>query len=296
MRQRRPSLFGVVIGTWRRFLPSPTQAVRSALSPRRLFRRFRLRWVVLFVAALVIWLIAALTEPAPPQSAFATPAAAQLEADGGEAPPPAPVRGTVASSPELAARFFRKVAAAVQAGIQTGRLDLSITEAEATSALEVGGQLVEIRQVMSTLSPEELNELDTPEEIRRAVDARHARPPSGFWGRVRYALNPRLRFRQGQVRFRPDGRVLVSGYAHAWSRRVPVHMDAVPTLEDGRLSMDFRETRLGRLRVPSWVLGGPAKLVTLVLGLGKDYASLQALEVADGRLSLSGRVRLPSPQ
>ncbi|MFW6083580.1 MAG: hypothetical protein ACODAA_00005, partial [Gemmatimonadota bacterium] len=198
-----------------------------------------------------------------------------------------------ATSPEAAARFFRKVATAVRRGVRTGRVQLSVTETEATSALEAMAQFAEIRRIMSTSSPEELEELDTPEEIRRVMDARNEAPPEGLWGRVRYAMNPRLRFREAQVRFRPDGRVVVSGYAYAWSRRAPVFMDAVPTLEAGRLDLEFRETRLGRFEVPGRVLGGPADLLTLVLGLGRDYASLEALSVGNGRLTLSGRVNLP---
>jgi len=290
VRHDRFPLLRIVFGTWRRLLPSPRRVLRGMFTPRRLFHRFRLRWVVLFFVACFVWLVAA-TEPAPPEPGLGSALSAQATAV--DERPASGVGRPVASSPEAASRFFHKMARAVQAGIKTGHMDLSITETEATSALDVGAQLVEIRQIMSTLSPEELEALDTPEEIRRALDTRAARAPSGLWGRIRYALNPRLRLRQAQVRFHPDGRVLVSGYAQAWSRRVRVYMDAVPTLEDGRLRMDYRETRLGRLRVPGRVLRGPGDLLTMVLGLGRDYAGLETLSVGDGRLTMSGHVRLP---
>lgn len=298
MPRDNPSLIRIVLGTWGRLLPSPGQLLRSTFSPRRLFRRFRLRYVVLFAAACVVWVVAIFTEPTPPAAGFGGPARTQSAVAGQESSssPSSSVAidRTVATTPEAAARFFRKVASAVQGGVQSGRVELSITETEATSALDAMAQLVEIREIMSTLSPEELEELDTPEEIRRVMDARNQAPPDDLWGRIRYAMTPRLRFREAQVRFRPDGRVVVSGYAHAWSRRVPVFMDAVPTLEDGQLDLELRETRLGRLKVPGWVVGGPADLLALVLGLGREYASLEVLSVGEGRMALSGRVQLPS--
>ena len=272
--------------------------MRSSISPRRLVRRFRLRYVVLFAVAGVVWMVAVFTEPAPAISGFGGPAKS-LPAVAGEkpsssSPPPSSVAvdRTVVTSPEAAARFFRKVATAVQGGVHTGRVQLSITETEATSALDAVAQIVEIREIMSTLSPEELEELDTPEEIRRVMDARNEAPPTDLWGRIRYTTKPRLRFREAQVRFLPDGRVVVSGYAHAWSRRAPVFMDAVPALEDGKLDLEFRETRLGSLEVPGWVLDGPADLLALILGLGSDYARFEALNVGAGRLTLAGHVNL----
>ncbi len=298
MRRDSPSLIGIVLGTWRRFLPSPGQLLRSTFSPRRFIRRFRLRYIVLFAAACLLWVVAVLTEPTPTASGFGGPAGTQSAVAGQEpsssSSPSVAIQRTVATSPEAAARFFRKVASAVQGGVQTGRVQLSITEAEATSALDAVVQLAEIREIMSTLSPEELEQLDTPEEIRHVMDARNKEPPGDLWGRIRYATNPRLRFREAQVRFRADGRVVVSGYAYAWSRRAPVFMDAVPTLEDGQFDLEFRDTRLGRLKVPGWVLGGPADLLGLVLGLGRDYASLEALRLGNGRMTVSGRVKLPS--
>ena len=289
-----PSMLRIVFGTWRRMLPSPVRLVRGALSPRRWLRRFRLRWVLVFSAACVVWLIATLTESAGPETALGNQAPARLAAIQEDGPDPPPqTTPAVPASPEAASRFFRKVGRAVQAGFRTGHIRLTVTETEATSALDIGAKLVEIQQLMSSLTPEELEALDTPEEIRRALHARDAAPPDGLLGRIRYALSPRLRFRDGQIRFLRDGRIVVSGYAQAWSRRLSVYMDAVPTLEAGRLRLEFRETRLGRLPVPSWVLGGPANMVTSLLGLGKDYARLDALDVGDGRLSLSGRVELP---
>lgn len=245
----------------------------------------RLRWVLLILAAIVVWLTAVLTEPVRP----GPPSAATADA-------PSQYRSTdrsITSSPEAASRFFRKLAVAVRTGLRTGRVELSITETEATSALDAVARLVELRAVMSTLSPEELEELDTPEEIRRALDRRAAAPPEGLPGRIRYALNPRLGFRQAQVRFRRDGRVVVSGYAQAWARRAPVYVDAIPALREGRVDLDVRETRLGRLEVPGWVLAGPVDLMGLVLGFGSDYATLERLSVDHGTMRLTGRVRPP---
>lgn len=295
MPRKSPSLIGIVLGTWRRLLPSPVQLVRSSISPRRLFRRFRLRYVVLFAAAGVVWMVAVFTEPVPAASDLAwraTTQSATIAQETSSSTSDIALERTVPASPEAAARFFRKVASAVQGGVRTGRVQLRITETEATSALDAVAQIVEIREIVSTLSPEELERLDTPEEIRQVIDARSEAPPTDIWGRIRYAMRPSLRFREAQVRFLPDGRVVVSGYAHAWSRRAPVFMDAVPALEDGKLDLEFRETRLGRLQVPGWVLGGPADLLALVLGLGSDYARLEALDVGAGRLTLAGRANL----
>lgn len=297
---KRFPLLRILFGTWRRLLPSPVGIVRATLSPRRLLRRLRLRWILLFSAATVLWLIAAATEPVGPKpgggaeptgepepAIAASPTARSRTVSGG------PSLSAVASSPEAGSRFFRKVARAVRSGLRTGRVDLSISETEATSALDAVAQLTEIREIMHTLSPEELEELDTPEEVRRALDARSGQARSGLIGRIRYALNPRLRFRQAEVRFRSDGHVLVSGWAQAWSRRVRVHVDAVPTVDEGRLRWVFRETRLGRVPVPAWVLGGPSDLLTTVMGLGKDHVRLEGLQVRDGKLTLSGRIDLP---
>lgn len=248
----------------------PSQVLRSALSPRRLVRRFRLRWVLLFLVACVVWMTAVVTEPV----------------SGGV---PASEERAVASSPEAAARFFRKLASAARGG----RVELSITETEATSALDAAAQLIEIQQIMATMSPEELEELDTPEEIRRVLDARRDQRVDGVRGRIGHAMNPRLRFRDAQVRFLSDGRVVVSGFAQAWSRRAPVYMDAAPTLEAGRMKLEFKETRLGRMKVPAWMLRGPAELLALMLGLGSDYARVETLRVEAGRLVLSGSVELP---
>lgn len=289
MREDRPSLIRIVLDTWRRFFPSPGQVARAAISPRRLFGRLRLRWVALLATAGLVWLVAVCTEPVSPGPT----ADANRDASSAVANREASSTGPqVASSPEAASRFFTKLAAAAREGVHTGRIRFSVTDVEATSALDAMAQLAEIRAVMSTLTPEELEELDSPEEIRRALDARRDEPPTDLRGRIRYAMTPGLRFRDAQVRFQPN-RVVVAGYVQAWSRRAPVYMDAELSLEAGQVRLDFHESRIGRLGVPKWVLAGPANLLGLVVGLGGDNAAIDHLEVQNGRLTLAGRVTRP---
>lgn len=290
MREDRASLIRTMLDTWRRLFPSPGRVARAAISPRRLLGRLRLRWVAFLATACLVWLVAVCTEPVSPRPIPGASRAASSAVAGRGTPSSGP---KVASSPEAASRFFTKLAAAARAGVRTGRIRFSVTDVEATSALDAMAQLAEIRTVMSTLSPEELEELDSPEEIRRVLDARRDDgPPGDLPGRIRYAMTPGLRFRDAQVRFQP-GRVVVAGYVQAWSRRAPVYMDAELSLDAGQVRLDFHESRIGRLRVPNWMLAGPANLLGLVVGLGGDYASIDLLDVENGRLTLAGSVTRP---
>ena len=200
--------------------------------------------------------------------------------------PPVPV------SEAAAQRLVTKVARAVETGASTRRVELTITEREATSALALGAEISEALQVLPTMTPEEVARARERGTLR---DILTGEPPPdrqrGLMARIRSALRPRIGLREPQVRFLDNGQIVVAGYLRAWRWRLPALLIVAPRAQHGELELDFVKGRLGRVPAPEWVFDRVGTMLSSLILMGQDYAEITTLRVGEGRLLFAGVVK-----
>jgi hypothetical protein len=208
----------------------------------------------------------------------------------------APFGPPVTASAQDALRFVEKGARAMEALGAGSTLRVSVTEAEATSALSFGMMLPELMTTLGRIPPEELRAATDLEVLRERVwregqavrDSLLAEVP---WSvRLVEKLDPRLRTSDVQVRFQESGQVVVAGAVHAWRFRQPLMFVVAPSARSGELELDFVEGRLGRLPAPAFLFDLAGDAIARAVLLGRDYAEVVDLTVAAGTVSFEGRI------
>ena len=199
--------------------------------------------------------------------------------DDGRAPP------TSAASARL---FAQKAVKAGEVAAETGRFELSVTDVEVTSFLNVGSLLLGQFQ---TLSNEDLEQLEAiPElegveigELQDLLEQRE-RLPGARNGRLRL----RLTIEDPAVHFRGTGEVIVRGSARFLILRVPVRVVTAPRASEGELVLDFVEGQMGRAPMPELVFDLVGRGLSSALLMGQEYARISEISVGDGTLTVRG--------
>lgn len=201
----------------------------------------------------------------------------------------------IATSPQAAASLVQKVSSAGERAVDTGRLNLTVTEREATSFLNLAGLLKGQVSALQGLEGVDLDQLKgTPEGAQLADWLELMQNSDALAGRDLSDLQLRLGIKEPEVRFKADGQVVVRGYVAILFWRVPVRIAVAPRASDGEIVLDFVEGRLGRVRMPEVVfdlLGkGIARAIMLSQDL-QDRAEITRIQVEAGKLTFGGRYR-----
>ncbi len=208
----------------------------------------------------------------------------QLTAEYGE-----PVRPTKTA----AERFVRRTAAAVQDAPNTRRLRITVTEAEATSALSLGLMVPELMRAIDSVPPHELQQINDIETLRMVLRERaEARKASRNW-RQKLAgfFDPELRTGDVQVQFTAGGEIVMAGYVQAWRWKQPALVVFAPSAKSGELELDFVKGKLGRIPAPAFAFDLLGQLVASLLLQGSEYAEITELSVQEGRMVFAGVVK-----
>jgi hypothetical protein len=236
--------------------------------------RVRLRLGVVPLAVVAILLLATCQQPSVLE--------AELPTDG----PP------VATSQAAATRFVEKVSNAAERAAATKRLELTVTEEEVTSFLNIGSQLAERLRALQVDNLQDLQQLQGSPEVQQieGLDQWLAllRGREGL-SDVRLPDLRLARIREPQVYFRGNGQLIAQGYAQVLILRLPLRIVLAPRAADGELVLDFVEGKLGPVPVPELLFDqigtGLAKLILA----GQDYVEVTRIKVGDGTLTVSGR-------
>ena len=202
----------------------------------------------------------------------------------------------VPASTEDAARALTRGAAVLQTAPQTGSVRFTLTEAEATSALSIGLMLPELMRAADAIPQEEIQRAPDLEALRERIWAEADRQreawaeQSGWFERVLVKVDPKIRTGDIQVRFEGSGEVVVAGYVQAWAFRLPGLFVVAPHASDGVLELDFVSGRLGRLPLPEFAFDWMAGMAVRAILLGRDYAEISEISVADGSFTFAARV------
>jgi len=202
----------------------------------------------------------------------------------------------VPASSEDAARVLTRGVDALARAPETGSLRLTLTESEATSALNLGLMLPELMRAADRITQEEIQQAPDLEALRdrvwSEVDAQRAElaAHAGFVQRALMRLDPELHTGDVQVRFEGSGEVVVAGYVQAWRFKLPGLFVVAPRASDGELDLDFVSGRLGRLPLPEFAFDAFGKLVASAILLGRDRAQVSEITVGDGTLTFEGRL------
>lgn len=191
-----------------------------------------------------------------------------------------------------AARAFAERAAAAVGNASNKRFRITVTEAEATSALSLGLMMGELTRAMDSLPPEAITQAGDIEKLREMLRQREAaaRDTLSTSQRIATILDPHLRTGDIQVRFRGNGEVVMAGYIQAWRFRQPGLAVFAPSARSGELKLDFVKGRLGRLPAPAFTFDLLGKLVATLILQGRNYAEISELTVQEGRLTFEARL------
>jgi hypothetical protein len=202
----------------------------------------------------------------------------------------------VPSSTEDAARVLTRGADAIQGAPESRSLRLTMTEAEATSALSLGLMLPELMRAADRIPQADIQQAPDLEALRERIwqeaDAQRSEIADrlGFTQRMLMKLDPKLRTGDVQVRFEPSGQVVVAGYVQAWRFKQPGLFVVAPQASNGELSLDFVSGRLGRMPLPEFVFDWFGQLVASAVLLGREHAQVSEITVGDGTLTFEGRL------
>jgi hypothetical protein len=210
---------------------------------------------------------------------------ASLTAEYGE-----PVPATMGA----ARRFAERTAAAMQRASASRRFRVTVSEAEATSALSLGLLTPELMSEMQSIPPELVQQAGDIEELRRMLRERQAaaRDTMSWRQKATGLLNPRLRTGDVQVRFTGQGQIVVAGYVQAWCFKQPAVVVFAPRARSGQLELDFVKGQLGRLPAPAPAFDLLGRLAASLILQGRDYAEIANLRVEQGRLTFEAALRM----
>jgi hypothetical protein len=200
----------------------------------------------------------------------------------------------VATSQVAAQRFAEKVAAAGERATESKRLRITVTEAEVTSFLNIGSEMA--RQLQAIYGMDGLDQLDQLQREQALQNVEGLPEWAGSLETARGALglelpDDRLRvaIQEPEVRFEPNGQIIVRGYAQLLLLRQPLRLVMAPRASAGQLVLDFVEGTLGPLSVPEGLVDLVGQCLARLILTGSEYVEVSRIEVADGSLTLSGR-------
>jgi hypothetical protein len=206
---------------------------------------------------------------------------AKLPDDG---PPP-----TV--STQAAASFLKKVLAVSQGAVASHQVRFTITDAEVTSALNLGDQISRAAEGLpgGLTAQEGLQTLTENQDLGDLGDLL-ARFQDGAddTGLDLRRLRPRLI--EPLVYFKGDGRMIVRGEGVFMSWRLPLRVVVAPRAAGQTLELDFIEGQVGTVGLPELLFDPLGKLLAHVLLAGREYAEIQEITVADGAFTFAGRL------
>jgi hypothetical protein len=202
----------------------------------------------------------------------------------------------VPATREDASRVLTRGAEALRSAPDARSLRLTLTESEATSALNLGLMLPELMRAADRIAQEEIQQAPDLEalrdRVREEVDAQRAELAGrlGLAQRILMRLDPQIRTGDVQVRFEGSGEVVVAGYVQAWKVKLPGLFVVAPHASDGELSLDFVSGRLGRLPLPEFAFDALGRAMASAILLGRDRAQVSEITVGDGTLTFEGRL------
>lgn len=202
----------------------------------------------------------------------------------------------VPASRDDAARVITRGVEALQRAPDAGVVRITMTEAEATSALSLGMMLPELMLASQRIPQEEIQQIEDLDALReriwREADAQRDEMAEGLGltRRLILKLDPGLRTGDVQVRFEETGQVVVAGYVQAWRFRQPGVFVVAPSARDGELTFDFVSGRLGRLPLPEVAFDWVGGMVASAILMGRDHAEVSEISVGDGTFTFEGRL------
>lgn len=99
----------------------------------------------------------------------------------------------------------------------------------------------------------------------------------------------RVTIQEPEVRFHPNGHIVIRGYAAAPGVRQPLRLVMAPRASAGELVFDFVEGTLGPVSVPDTLVNLVGTGLAHLILAGSDYVEITKIEVSDGLLTLDGR-------
>ena len=198
----------------------------------------------------------------------------------------------VPATKDAARGFVERAAAAIQNAPANRSFRISISDAEATSALSLGMMLPELTRALETVPRDELEQTNDIEQLRQLLREHEtsANENKTVRDRVAALFNPNIRTGDVQVRFTGAGEIVAAGYVQAWRFQQPALVIFAPKASSGQLELDFVRGKLGRLPAPSWAFNLLGNLVASVILQGRDYAEISDITVEEGRLTFAARI------
>ncbi|MFC2030858.1 hypothetical protein ACFLWA_09045 [Chloroflexota bacterium] len=198
---------------------------------------------------------------------------------------------TVAISPKAALRLVEKVTAAGQKAVETGELNLTVTDKEVTSFLNiltmVSGQLGELQNLGDVEGLQELAGGAEAAELQQLLSI--IQQGEGATGLDASNLTLRLTIKEPEVRFTAEGRIEVGGYVAVLFWRWPVSAVVAPRASEGEIVLDFVEGDLGPISMPEVVFDLVGKGLAQGILAGQDYGEVTKINVSEGKLTIRGR-------
>jgi hypothetical protein len=200
----------------------------------------------------------------------------------------------VATSPAAAGRFAQKVVAAGERAADTKRFNLTVTQEEVTSFLNLGSQLAE--QMQAAYGVDSLQELQAlqGQQALQAMEglpdwAKQLQGGQNSLGLDLPDLSLRVTIKEPEVYFKGNGQMIVRGYGEALGQQQALRLVLAPYASEGELALDFVEGNLGPVPVPEGVVDLVGKGLASLILVGRDYVEISKIQVSNGSLALSGR-------
>jgi hypothetical protein len=193
----------------------------------------------------------------------------------------------VATSQAAAMRFAEKAANAAESAADSKRLNLTISQEEVTSFLDLGSIMSEQLGALGIYNMADLQALEGSAELA-AIEGLPAwldviRSSDG-----KLELNPRVSIREPEVRFQGNGHIIVRGYAEALGQRQPLRLVLAPRASEGEMVLDFVEGNLGPVEIPEGLIDTIGSWLVRILLLGEQYVAVEEITVTNGRMTIRG--------
>lgn len=203
-----------------------------------------------------------------------------------EVPDDGPAPTTTAAG---ARRLAEKTLAAGQFAADTGRFELTVTDEEVTSFLNIGSLFLSQAQRLPIEDLTKLQEIPELEGVDieqwRGLLEQRERLPGASGGRLRF----RLILEEPAVHFRGTGDIVVRGNAKFLILELPVRIVAAPRASHGELVLDFVEGQLGAVPMPELLFDTLGKGLSSAILMGEDLAQITEISVGPGKLTVRGR-------
>jgi hypothetical protein len=193
------------------------------------------------------------------------------------------------TSAASARHFVEKALAAGQLAAETGRFELTVTEGEVTSFLNIGVLLLRQSQRLPLEDLDQIQNVPGLEGVDigqwQELLGQRERLPGG--DRRRFRL--RLTVHDALVRFRSNGHMVVRGDVRLLILRLPVRVVAAPRASEGELVLDFVEGQVAAVPMPELIFDLLGEGLSSAILLGQDYAQVTEITIGPGTLTVRGR-------